>query len=161
VLNLNIEDSNFKKLREKAETFYKEVGEIHCPYFNERISFNSKGLEHIKFKTKRKIRERKDAYMRLKNIHLAPQILKNSYTLQEKQNKKIFVDIKTNSRKETILKNCTYYGFLAIITDGNFEKRLKIIIRQIDGGQKHFWSIIPYWKNNKEIKMHSGNLEED
>jgi hypothetical protein len=45
--------------------------------------------------------------------------------------------------------------------DKNLEKRLKIVVREIEGGNKHFWSVIPFWKNNKELKMHSGNLEED
>ncbi|HEC30684.1 MAG TPA: hypothetical protein ENI66_01565 [Candidatus Yonathbacteria bacterium] len=88
-----IEDKNFEKVRLKAESSYKAVPEVNCPYFNEKISFNSRGLEHTKFKSKRKIRERKDAFMRLKNIHLAPEILRLSRTLQEKQTKKIFVKI--------------------------------------------------------------------
>ncbi len=156
-----IEDKNFEKVRLKAESIYKDTKEVDCPYFGGKVYFNAKGLEHTKFKSKRKVRERKDAFMRLKNIHLAPEILKLSRTLQEKQTKKIFVQVKTNKRHEKILKNCTYYGFLAIITDRNYEKRLKIVVKEVDGGQKHFWSIIPYWKNNKEIKMHSGNMEED
>ena len=124
-------DKNFERVRAKAELSYKEIGEISCPYLNDSVSFNSKGLEHLKFKSKRKVRERRDAYMRLKNVHLAPQILKLSRTLQEKQTKKIFVDVKTNSRNEKIMKGCTYYGFTAIVEDGNFEKRLKVIVRQV------------------------------
>jgi hypothetical protein len=50
---------------------------------------------------------------------------------------------------------------VAIVKDGSYEKRLKIIVRQIEGGSRHFWSIIPYWKSNKEIKLHSGNMETD
>ncbi len=160
-LDVKKEDKNFNKVRMNAEKIYSGIGKVYCPYFKEEVSFNSRGLEHLKFKSKRKIRERKDSYIRLKNIELAPEIIKTSHTLQEKQQKRIFVEIKTNTRNDNILKNCEYYGFLAIITNGNFEKRLKIIVRQVEGGKKHFWSIIPYWKNNKEIKMHSGNMEED
>jgi hypothetical protein len=156
-----IDDKNFKKIKSEAEMFYKKIGKIKCPYFNDDVSFNSAGLEHLKFKSKRKIRERKDAFMRLKNIYLAPQILKLSRTLQEKQIKNIFVNIKTNKRKEKVLKRCTYYGFVAIVKDGSYEKRLKIIVRQIEGGSRHFWSIIPFWKSNKEIKLHFGNMETD
>jgi len=157
----NTEDDNFKKIRHKAEFVYKSIKNIKCPYFNEEILFNSRGLEHLKFKSKYKVRERKDAYIRLKNIHLAPKILTSSCTLQEKQTKKIFIEIKTNSRHEKVLKKFDYYGFISIVKDFNYEKRLKVVVRQVDGGQKHFWSIIPYWKSNKELKMYSGNLEED
>lgn len=156
-----MKDGNFEKERIVAETKYKNMDSVHCPYFNEEISFNSKGLEHLKFKSKRKVRERKDAFIRFKNIHLAPKIIKSSKTLQEIHTRKIFIEIKTNNRKESVLKNCNYYGFIAILKDGQYMKRLKIIIRQVEGGKKHFWSIIPYWKSNKEIKMHSGNMQED
>jgi len=137
-------DINFEKLKESAELFYKGIGKIKCPYFDEYISFNSKGIEHVKFKSKRKIRKRDDAYTRLKNIHLAPEILKISRTLQEKQVKQIFVTIKTNNRCEEVLKYCKYFAFIAIVKDRDYEKRLKVVVRQIEGGEKHFWSIIPF-----------------
>ncbi len=155
-------DANFEKLRLSAEEFYRSIGSVKCPYFGtEEVSFNAKGIEHLKFKEKRKIRERNDAFMRLKNIHLAPEILKMSRTLQEKHRRKVFVEVKTNTRNETLLKGCIYYGFTAIINDKGVEKRLKVVVRQIDGGEKHFWSIIPFWKSNKELKMHSGDMERD
>ncbi len=157
-----VKDGNFEKVRLVAEKYYSSIGSVKCPYFNnEEISFNAKGIEHVKFKSKRRVRERNDAFLRLKNLKLAPEILKISKTLQEKQVRNIFVEVKTNKRNENIMKECSYYGFIAIINDGGFEKRLKIIVKQVEGGQKHFWSIIPYWKSNKELKIHSGNMEED
>ena len=156
-----VDDKNFEKVKSEAEKFYKSIGKVFCPYFGESISFNSKGLSHIKFKSKWDARDRKDQFMRLKNIKLAPEILKKSHTLQELKHAKTFVDIKTNSRKERILKQTVFYGFIAIIRDGNFDKRLKIIIKEVSGGEKHFWSIVPYWKSSKELKLHSGNIEED
>ncbi len=154
-------DKNLKKIINKAEKTYKRIGEIYCPYFKEKVSFNDKGIKHLKFKSESKARERKDQYMRLKNIHIAPLVVERSSTLQEIHSKKIFVKVRTNTRKEEILKQATYYGFVAIIEDGNFNKRVKVIIRQIEGGNKHFWSVIPFWKSNKELKLFSGNLEED
>ncbi len=154
-------DGNLEKIIKRAEQSYKSIGQVYCPYLKERVCFNDKGIKHIKFKSEGKARERKDQFMRLKNIHLAPLIIEKSHTLQETQEKKIFVNIKTNTRRERILKTATYYGFTAIIRDGNFSKRLKVVVRQIQGGNKHFWSIVPFWKNNKELKLHSGNLEED
>lgn len=156
-----MEDKNFEKAKILAESDYKNIGKVRCPYFNESIAFNTKGFEYLNFKSKIKARERKDAYIRLKNIKFAPQIIKQSHTLQEIHSKKVFVRVKTKTKKEYILKNCDYYAFVSIINDGNFQKRLKIIVKQIEGGEKHFWSIIPFWKSNKEIKLHSGNLEND
>ncbi|MCR4284306.1 MAG: hypothetical protein NUV64_03300 [Parcubacteria group bacterium] len=154
-------DKNLEKVKKEAEKVFKDIKEVYCPYFSEKVAFNSRGVKHIKFKADRLARERKDQFMRLKNVHLAPIILLKSSTLQEIQRRNIFVEVKTNTRKEKILKNATYYGFISIIEDGSFKKRVKVIVRQIDGGNKHFWSIIPFWNNNKGLKLYSGNLEED
>jgi len=154
-------DNSYEKLKNEAEEMYRNIQSVYCPYFKEEIAFNSKGLEHLKFKSKRKMRNRKDRFMRLKNVHLAPEIVNLSHTLQEKQTRNIFVEVKTNKRKENRLKKCNYYGFIAILKEGTFQKRIKVVIRQIEGGEKHFWSLIPYWQSNKQIKLHSGNMNED
>jgi len=42
--------------------------------------------------------------------------------------------------------------------------RVKIIVKQIDSGEKFFWSIIPFWGMNDETKsriFHEGEPEED
>ncbi len=151
-------------LVQEMKNYYYSLGEIYCPYFKEKISFNAKGWGHLKFKSARRVRNIKDMYTRLKNIKFAPHIISLSYTLQEKQSKNILVDIETRNRKERVLKRADYYAFIAIVRDGNIEKRMKVIIREIEGGQKHFWSIIPYWKstrNGREPIIYSGNMEED
>ena len=154
-------DINLEKQKQKAEEIYKQIGRVHCPYFGEDVAFNSKGLKHIKFKSQGKARERKDQYMRLKNIYLAPEVLGKSATLQEFNVKKVFVKVKTNTREERVLKSVRFYGFTSILKDGNVSKRLKIIVREVEGGRKHFWSIVPFWQSNKELRLHSGNLEQD
>jgi hypothetical protein len=67
---------------------------------------------------------------------------------------------KTNSRWEHVLKDVTYFEFIAVVN----KLRIKIIIKQVLGAEKHFWSIVPFWKidkiNSKRI-LHSGNLAHD
>jgi len=153
--------ANLQKLKEEMEPFYKSVGSVSCPYFKEEVSFNSKGWKHLRFKTQRESRAHQDQYIRMKNLRFAPIILKKSSTLQEVRIQKQLVEVKTRNRKEKVRKSVTYYGFMAILQDGDLQRRFKIIVKQIEGGEKHFWSIIPFWKNNKELKLHSGNPEED
>ncbi len=43
-------DSQFGKLKEEAEINYKKIGIIRCPYLQSDISFNAKGLDHLKLK---------------------------------------------------------------------------------------------------------------
>lgn len=45
--------------------------------------------------------------------------------------------------------------------------RVKVIVKEIEGGKKFFWSLIPFWKTRKIEKMgnkykkilHEGDLE--
>lgn len=151
---------NFEEVRIKGEDFYRSLDSVYCPYFKEKVSFNAQGLEHLKFKQQRKARSQQDQYMRLKLLHLAPVVIKTSATLQGIWKTKNFERIRVHSRTDNVLKIVTYYEFVAVI-----EKiRVKIIVKQINGGGKFFWSLIPYWgidEKTKNRKLYSGSPEED
>lgn len=163
---MEIDETKFLRVKQESEAYYKTIGQIRCPYFGETVSFNSKGLEHLKFKNKNKARVKKDQYIRLKLLKLAPHILEKSHTLQELFETKKFEKQKINSRWETRLIDVSYYGFVAIINGS----RIKIIVKEIEGGSKFFWSLIPFWKinqknsgakmENKKI-LHAGDMEGD
>ena len=94
-------------------------------------------------------------------IKLAPLIIKKSFTLQEFFETKSFERIRSNTRWEKKLVIVRYYGFVAIVN----KSRIKIIVKEVDGGVRFFWSIIPFWKmsrskqeSNKKI-FHEGDLE--
>jgi len=42
---------DFEKVRIDAEAFYTTIDKVRCPYFEEYIAFNAKGLRHLKFKS--------------------------------------------------------------------------------------------------------------
>jgi len=46
----------------------------------------------------------------------------------------------------------------AVIND----RRIKVVIRQVGNGQKHFWSVIPAWRKDRFgiINARKKNLEE-
>jgi hypothetical protein len=157
----NIKDEkDFEKCKASAESFYDGIIEVYCPYFKEKIAFNAKGIRHLKFKSDRQARPIEDQYARLKLIHFAPEILIKSSTLQGISETRQFEAQKTNSRWEHVLKDVTYFEFIAVVN----KLRIKIIIKQVLGAEKHFWSIVPFWKidkiNSKRI-LHSGNLAHD
>ena len=154
------DEQNFEKVKNDAENFYSNAGEVYCPYFKEKISFNAKGLRHLKFKTDKQARSRNDQYTRLKLIHIAPEILKVSHTVQGIWKTRQFESQKTNSRWEHIMKEVIFYEFIAVLDN----MRAKVIVKQVYGGKKHFWSVIPYWridKNNSKRILHSGDPEHD
>ena len=154
------DEQDFEKVRTDAETFYTSIGEIRCPYFGEKISFNVEGLKHLKFKSDKVARSHSEQYARLKLLSLAPQILSLSRTVQGIWHTKHFERIRIHSRTDIILKPVSFYEFIAVLEN----TRAKVIVKQIDGGQKFFWSIIPYWKidsiNSRRV-LHSGDPEHD
>lgn len=98
--------------------------------------------------------------MRFKILKLAQIVLGTTTTLQGIWKMKGFEKIRKHSRNELVLKEIEYSEFIAVIE----EVRMKIIVKQIENGQRIFWSIIPYWGMNKSTntrKLHSGYPEED
>jgi len=151
-------EQDFNKVRLDAENFYTTIGEVFCPYFNENINFNVEGLKHLKFKSNKVARPHSEQYTRLKLLYLVPKIVSLSHTIQGIWHTKHFERIRVHSRTDTILKPVSFYEFIAVLEN----IRIKVIIKQINNGQKFFWSIIPYWKinpiNSRRI-LHSGDPE--
>jgi hypothetical protein len=158
VITFTVEE--FENIKMKGEEIYKNINEVYCPYFKEKIAFNSEGLEHIKFKGREKPRLEQDQFMRYKLLHLAPEIIKLSSTIQGILETKKFERVRIHNRTDTILKPVNYYEFIAVIK----RNRVRVVIKQIDYGNKFFWSIIPYWQMNLETMtrlLHDGEPEID
>lgn len=141
-----IDITDFDVVKEKGENLYATIREAYCPYFKEKISFNARGLEHIKFKQHDRPRPTKDQYMRFKLLHLAPEVLNLSYTLQGGLEAKKLERIRVNSRTDTIMVPVNYYEFIGVIK----RNRVKVIVKQINYGEKFFWSIIPFWRMDEK-----------
>lgn len=134
-------DRKFEDVKARGELLYSTIKEVFCPYFQERIFFNSKGLGHLKFISHDRARLLSDQYMRFRLLYLAPKILGMTRTLQGLSRLQTFEHIRLHSRIETKLVPTIMYEFVAIMDDF----RVRIIVKQVDGGEKYFWSIIPYW----------------
>ncbi len=62
--------------------------------------------------------------------------------MQEFDERKLFVRRKSKDGWNQTLKIVKYYIFVAIVG----ELRLKVIIKEIEGGQKNFHSVYPSWQ---------------
>lgn len=156
----NFNEEEFAEIRDEAEKLYQTFGSVYCPYFGEHVSFNAKGLRHLKFKSDQQARSHKDQYPRLKLLLLAPEVLRKSHTVQGIWATRRFEEQKTKSRWNHVVKDVVFYEFIAVIES----VRIKVIIKEVMGGEKHFWSIIPFWgidKENSRRILHSGNPEDD
>lgn len=156
----NFNQADFERIKNEAEQYYSTIGEVYCPYLQEKIAFNSKGLRHLKFKADKQARPVKDQYARLKLLILVPEVLKKSHTVQGIWKIKRFEQQKTSGQWTHLLKDVTYYEFVAVINS----VRIKIVIKEILGGEKHFWSVIPFWRIDKENGrriLYSGDADEN
>ena len=157
---MNNSPEDLVKIVSKGEQTYKIIKTIRCPYLNQEVSFNSAGLEHLKFKRRGVARSLHDQYMRFKLLHLAPEVLRLSRTVQGIWETKHFERIRIHSRTETILKSVIYYEFIAVLN----KVRVKVVVKEIENSKPFFWSLIPSWGINKETgkrKLHRGDPEED
>lgn len=159
-MSIILKNEDFEKAKREAENFYSTIDKVYCPCLNEKIIFNAKGLRHLKFKSDRVARKQEDQYARLKLIFLAPQILKKSHTLQGLCQERRFEEQKTNSCWKKVVKEVFYYEFIAVIDS----IRVKIIVKEVFGGVKYFWSIIPFWGIDRvrgRRILHNGKPAED
>ena len=155
-----IEQAKFERVRAEAETAYKATGDVWCPYFKEKIAFNAKGWEHLRFQGLRQACPHQDQYIRLRLISLAPKVVQASYTLQGVSTRRSFERERTHGRWEATMRMATYYEFVSVMNG----YRVRVIVKQVEDGPKYFWSIIPFWKMDKntgERLMYSGRPETD
>ncbi|MBP6925479.1 MAG: hypothetical protein KBC22_00235 [Candidatus Pacebacteria bacterium] len=158
-MKIKITHNEFQALRTSIEKEYKGFGTVRCPFLKRGVVFNAKGLDHIKSKRWNHARNTHDQYTRFKLLHLAPQVIKMSATLQGMEKGNRFERVKVNSRWEQKMVSVSYYEFIAVISDC----RVRIIVKQIEGSMPYFWSIVPYWRqtSHRGKKMFEGNSEED
>jgi len=154
----------FGKVKGEAESFYNGVNQIDCPYLKTKVNFNAKGLDHIKMKAWNKTRPASDQYLRLKFLKLVPDVLSVAGTIQEINETKNFERIKDSGKWQQVMKEVTYYAFIAIVK----KIKIKIIVKKVESGQPYFWSVMPFWKSRKDPiflqtkkVFHEGDLECD
>ncbi len=101
---MNGEIENFDEVILKGEGLYKSFSSVRCPFFESDVYFNSRGLEHLKFKGRGKARPRHDQYMRFRLLHIVPEILRLTHTLQGIWETKHFERVRVNGRTDTVLR---------------------------------------------------------
>lgn len=150
----------FERVRSEAEKWYRTLPCVKCPYLNDEIKFNVKGLDHIKSKDWNKSRSRKDQYARLKFIKLVPKILETTTTLQGYKVDEFYVRKKNWGSWGDVLNKVYYYEFIHVHKE---KVRLKIIVRKDGEGDYYFYSIIPFWKMDalKRRVLTDGDPEKD
>ena len=159
-MDIEIGEAKFNQAKKYAEDFYQTIGAVYCPYLKDKVVFNAKGIEHLKFKKRNKARTRVDQYVRLRVLSIAPKIISESHTLQGILETKGFEYEKISSRWEWHMRDVVYLEFVAVYN----KTRVRVIVKQVGNGPRYFWSVIPFWrvsKNSGKRILHNEKPEED
>jgi len=156
---LEFTDKEFGHVRQTAEDTYLRIGHLNCPYFKESVHFNTEGFRHLVFKRWNRGRDRHDQFMRLKHISCAAEILRLSRTVQGILETHEWKRRHRHGRWEKVLVTVIYYEFLAVLE----QRRFKVIVKQLPGGERIFWSLIPFWRQTEQGRrlIHTGNPARD
>lgn len=133
-------EQSFRDIERSAEQKYKSFGLVRCPYFNCDVHFSSVGFLHLMNKSDSRPRPIKDKLRRFALINEAVIVLKISRTVQEYSVRQEFVKVNISSRWEKRLSKVHYYAFIAIF---DLSRRIRVVVREIEGGKKHFYSVHP------------------
>lgn len=158
---VTIDPEVFKTIKKTAEASYAGFGKIRCPYLQEDVSFNAKGMEHLKFKQKNHARSQADQFMRFKLLGHAPEIIKLSRTLQGIKRTKLFEPHRSSQRSEFLLVEVIFYEFIAVIDE---RLRIRVVVKRAGEAPPYFWSVIPFWKafsENGDRTMYYGDPVND
>jgi len=138
-----------RSFRENAKHEYFKIKMVTCPAFKkELINFNAKGFNHLFYKGDRSDRDFKDIKTRTRLLSRAVKVLKFATFFQEESS------YWGNYRSKE--KEFKFWAFEAVVE----ERRIKVIVRQVGKGNKHFWSVIPAWRparTGKKIKNYRVN----
>jgi len=156
---LVVTDQEFDQILHDAQELYRTLGHIHCPYFQDKVQFNVLGFEHLRRKAWNRGREQLDQFMRLKHIARAPEILRLSRTVQGIEVTQEWERRHKHGRWEKTMVPVTYYEFVAVLNS----RRFKVIVKQLPGGQRIFWSLIPFWRQDEQGRrlLHDGDPAAD
>ncbi len=117
---------------QKAEAEYKKIKDTMCPAIeNVMVRFNAIGFKHLIRKEKR--RTPSEQIGRFKLIKYAPVIIGDP---------DVSVTYRQNIRADGRIVR--YWGLNKAIED----KRLRVVIRQVGNGLKHFYSIMEHTSKN-------------
>ncbi len=136
----------FFEYKNQIRVIFVENKKLFSPAFNSKIIFNAKGINHLLYKGNRSRRDIERIEINLKLLPRAVKLLSEATFWQEE----------SNYKTEDIFYK--FWAFEAVVE----ERRIKVIVRQVGNGIKHFWSVIPAWRKDRFgiVNARKKNLED-
>ena len=150
----------FTKRKPEAESRYKKIQRIKCPYLNNDVIFNAKGFHHLQFSVGRE----RNKKAQLLNFHLFPlavSVIKNSGTVQEYR--KELQPFGNKGKRDGLRKTkpVQFWAFVAIVTDQHL--KIRVVVRRVGDGNFTFWSVMPDVRKSKRgiQKLYKRGIEDE
>lgn len=132
------------KFKDQIKKIFDKNKEVSCPAFlGEKIIFNAKGINHLIYKGGR---SRRDQSRILTNIRLLPSAIKMLKLMP------LWQEESSYNRNGVEFK---FWRFEGVIDN----RRIKVIVRQVGKGRKHFWSVIPAWRKDRYGILNAKNRD--
>ena len=137
----------YEKSKKHAKSIYTKIGRIPCPAFDgELIAFTSNGFNHL-IRKGRIPRTRNEQKRRFALVPYIEEIIKNP---------RAEITFRQTEEKYTVNRHGQDIHITSIANFWTFHSHLrgcniKIVIKQIGGGQKQFQSIM-----SEDVKLHRG-----
>lgn len=128
--------NNHKELKRLAKISYDTVGSVESHHLKSKIVFNSVGFRHLVWQGKTP-RRRREQIRRFALLPYAAGIIKNPIGKIEYRTGEELSKTKWHHKKMNGKSVAQFWGFVGKV-DG---KRVKVIVRQVGKGEKHFFSI--------------------
>jgi hypothetical protein len=133
----NLKRMGYNSCKKWAKKFYKKIGAIISPALDDQfVYFNNTGFNHLIRKLS--IRSRTEQKKRFLLLPKVESIIKNpkAIIVYRKEEKKFL----SKWKESKFLKESSFhYWTFVCFTDS---KKIKVVIRQINNGCKHFYSVM-------------------
>lgn len=138
----------YEKSKNKAKKIYSQIGRIECPALsNDSILFSRVGFNHL-IRKGRIPRTRNEQKRRFVLIPYIEKIIKNPEAKIIYREKTIKYKANRHGEKIVIESQAKFWAFIE-----NIEScRVKVIVRQLGDGHKHFFSVI-----SNDVKIDNKN----
>lgn len=134
--------SRHKRELPLAKARYGKVGAVQCPYFNSEVVFNAQGFHHLRYNSAGSERTKKAQLNKFFLLKFAVEIVSKSGTVQQYRQQLGAVGRKKGKSGHRDMKLMTYWAFEGILGKNEKMVRVKVVVRQVGEGTKHFWSVM-------------------
>ena len=133
-----MKEPKYEQLKLKAKKAYSKIGQIHSPALSgEYVAFTSKGFTHL-IRKGHNPRPRSEQVRRFLLIPYAEQIIKNPKATILYRSSETKYYINRHGQKILTSSIAHFWTFVESING----RRTKVVVRQLNQGQKHFFSIM-------------------